>query len=181
MIPRISSILSVLLSRAPKQIRIPLTETDGHLIYVFDDFETHNHRAAVRRFFVLVVKTTVEVVTAEKCNQSRLARLTRQLTGFATYTTTKPSTDSKAESAESDTSSAKPAVVESPGDVVPVGAVDVTPPVGKSSGDGDIRPPVGRKPAEAETASRQVKAIADRNRFMSCLLLRRAKPAGCVE
>ena len=75
-----------------------------------------------------------------------------------------------ADSAVSDTCSAKPPVGKSPGDVVSVGAGDETPPVGRSPGEGDVKPPVGKSPANAETASTQVKAVADRNRFIGCLL-----------
>ena len=78
----------------------------------------------------------------------------------------------------SDICSAKPLVGKSPGDVVPVGAGDETPPVGRSPGEGE--PPVGKSPANAETASAQVKAIADRNRFMGCLLKIRVDDARFV-
>jgi hypothetical protein len=71
-----------------------------------------------------------------------------------------------------DTSSAKPPVCKSAGDVVSAGEVDVTPPVGSWPGVVAVKPLVGRKPAEAEAANKQVKAIADRNRFMSCLLFK---------
>jgi hypothetical protein len=46
----------------------------------------------------------------------------------------------------------------------------MTPPVGKFPGGVDVTPAVVKSPARAEKASTQVKAIADRNRFMSCLL-----------
>jgi hypothetical protein len=83
-----------------------------------------------------------------------------------------------ADSAVFDTCSAKPAVGKSPGDVVPVGAGDETPAVGKSPGD--VNPAVGKSPAKAETASKQVKAIADSNRFMGCLLKFRVDDARFV-
>ena len=80
----------------------------------------------------------------------------------------------------SDTCSAKPPVGKSPGDVVAIGADDEVPAVAKSPGDVDATPAVVKSPARAETASKQVKAIADRNRFMGCLLKIRVDDARFV-
>jgi hypothetical protein len=52
------------------------------------------------------------------------------------------------------------------------------PAVGKSPGE--VNPAVGRSPAKAETASKQVKAIADSNRFMGGLLKFRVDDARFV-
>lgn len=67
----------------------------------------------------------------------------------------------------SDTWSAKPLVGNSPGEVAPLGAGDVTPPVGNSPGDGDVEPPVGNSPAKVETESTNVRANAPKNRFIT--------------
>jgi hypothetical protein len=59
-----------------------------------------------------------------------------------------------------------PAVGKSPGDAEFVGWVV------PSGGAGEAIPLVGSKPADAETASTHVKAIAESSRFMSGLLVR---------
>jgi hypothetical protein len=91
---------------------------------------------------------------------------------LTTYTVSKPSTDSKADSAASDTCSVKPLVDTSPGtdgvspdDVALVVSVD-------PGGAGEVKPLVDTSPARAETENRQVKANVITKRFMDVSPLR---------